>query len=168
MASALAITYFQTHALFLRCIFQFGICMSGPKCATSERNVEPGLQKAGAGFLIRYGKVDKHSSLPEKSRGRDDGTLHSSCSTDSKDLQSFNHSACLSEPSSAAMMPAIKRQASDSFSGPNQSLVKRQKSSSDLNRDGALTVTGRGKGKDGALVQSVSLSSPCVHLPCLG
>lgn len=50
------------------------------------------------------------------------------------------------------MMPSIKRQASDSFSGPNQSLVKRQKSSSDLNEAGKSTTSG----KDGALVQSVS------------
>ena len=57
-------------------------------------------------------------------------------------------------------MPAIKRQASDSFSGPNHALVKRQKSNSDLNGDGALTVTGRGKEKDGTLVQSVCLPFP--------
>ena len=54
------------------------------------------------------------------------------------------------------MMPSIKRQASDSFSGPNQSLVKRQKSNSDLKDGGSLTVTGTGKGQNGALVQSVS------------
>lgn len=60
------------------------------------------------------------------------------------------------------MMPAIKRQASDSFNGPNHALVKRQKSNSDLNGDGALTVAGRGKGKDGALVQSVRLPSPYI------
>ena len=55
------------------------------------------------------------------------------------------------------MMPSIKRQASDSFSGPNQSLVKRQKSSSDLRENGALAESAQGKGKDGALIQSVSL-----------
>lgn len=59
------------------------------------------------------------------------------------------------------MMPSIKRQASDSFSGPNQSLVKRQKSSSDLRENGALTVSSQGKGKDGALIQSVSLVLGC-------
>ena len=57
------------------------------------------------------------------------------------------------------MMPSIKRQASDSFSGPSKGLVKRQKSNSDLNEGGALTVGGRVKGQDGALIQSVSLIS---------
>jgi hypothetical protein len=56
------------------------------------------------------------------------------------------------------MMPAIKRQASDSFSGPSQSLVKRKKSGSELNENGALTTTVRGNAQDGALVQSVSHS----------
>ena len=56
--------------------------------------------------------------------------------------------------SGAIMMPSIKRQASDSFSQP-QSLVKRQKSNSDLNESRALTVGG--KGQDGALVPSVCL-----------
>lgn len=50
------------------------------------------------------------------------------------------------------MMPSIKRQASDSFSQP-QSLVKRQKSSSDLNDSRALTAGA--KGQDGALVPAV-------------
>jgi hypothetical protein len=54
------------------------------------------------------------------------------------------------------MMPSIKRQASDSFSGPNQLLVKRQKSNSDLRENGALAVTSQGKAKDGSLIQSVS------------
>jgi hypothetical protein len=54
------------------------------------------------------------------------------------------------------MMPSIKRQASDSFSGPNQPLVKRQKSNSDLRENGALAVTSQGKAKDGSLIQSVS------------
>lgn len=54
------------------------------------------------------------------------------------------------------MPPSIKRQASDSFGG-NQSLVKRQKSSSDLHNDSALVV-GRGAApQSSALVQSVSL-----------
>ena len=58
----------------------------------------------------------------------------------------------------SVMMPSIKRQASDSFSGPNHSLVKRQKSNSDLKENGALAVTSQGKGKDGALIQLVSLA----------
>jgi len=52
------------------------------------------------------------------------------------------------------MPPPVKRQASDSFSG-NGTLVKRQKSSSNLQNDQALVV-GRGSGgQSGALVQSV-------------
>jgi hypothetical protein len=62
------------------------------------------------------------------------------------------------------MMPSVKRQASDSFSGPNQLLVKRQKSNSDLRQDGALAVTAQGKGKDGTLVQSVSAQHSTVSL----
>ena len=70
------------------------------------------------------------------------------------------HTTSLSRPGPTTMMPSIKRQASDSFSGPSQSLVKRQKSNSDLRENGALAVTTQGKGKDGALVQSVSTVSP--------
>jgi hypothetical protein len=53
-------------------------------------------------------------------------------------------------------MASIKRQASDSFSQP-QALVKRQKSSSDLSNNKALTVGG--KDQNGALVSSVGLSA---------
>ncbi|KAK5197461.1 hypothetical protein LTR99_007831 [Exophiala xenobiotica] len=63
------------------------------------------------------------------------------------------------------MMPSIKRQASDSFSQP-QSLVKRQKSNSDLNESRALTVGG--KGQDGAIVPSSmrtsALAAPIMEL----
>lgn len=52
-------------------------------------------------------------------------------------------------------MPAIKRQASDSFSSSSQGLVKRQKSSSDLNNGSALAFVGGAQ--HGALVQSVCL-----------
>lgn len=54
------------------------------------------------------------------------------------------------------MPPSVKRQASDSFSG-NQSLVKRQKSSSDLRNESALVVGRGASGGSGALVQAVSL-----------
>jgi hypothetical protein len=53
------------------------------------------------------------------------------------------------------MMPAVKRQASDSFSSSSQIVVKRQKSNTDL-KDGS-TVAVVGGGKNGALVQSVCL-----------
>lgn len=55
------------------------------------------------------------------------------------------------------MPPPIKRQASDSFNN-GQSLVKRQKSSSDLHNDSALVPRGGSSSKSGALVQSVSTS----------
>jgi len=56
------------------------------------------------------------------------------------------------------MMPSIKRQASESFSTPNQSLVKRQKSSTDLNDNtSAVTVAGAGRGQNGTLVPSVRI-----------
>ena len=56
------------------------------------------------------------------------------------------------------MMPSIKRQASDSFS--SGALVKRQKSSADLNDSKSLT-TSSSNIRDGAIVQSVSNS----HIP---
>jgi Prp8 binding protein len=61
------------------------------------------------------------------------------------------------------MMPSIKRQASDSFSQP-QALVKRQKSSSDLNSDKALTVAA--KDQNGALIPS-SLRTSALSAPIL-
>ena len=51
-------------------------------------------------------------------------------------------------------MPAMKRQASDSFSSQSQGLVKRQKSSSELNNGSAVAVAGGGA-RNGALTQSV-------------
>jgi hypothetical protein len=54
------------------------------------------------------------------------------------------------------MMPAVKRQASDSFSS-SQVVVKRQKSSSNLNNDSAVAVVGGER--NGALVQSVRFQS---------
>ncbi|OQV03907.1 WD domain-containing protein [Cladophialophora immunda] len=63
------------------------------------------------------------------------------------------------------MMPSIKRQASDSFSQP-QALVKRQKSSSDLNDNKALTVGA--KDQNGTLVPSAlrtsGLAAPIMEL----
>lgn len=52
-------------------------------------------------------------------------------------------------------MPAMKRQASDSFSSSSQLVVKRQKSSENLKNASALTTVGSGKGQNGALIQSV-------------
>ncbi|RMD44873.1 hypothetical protein DV735_g372, partial [Chaetothyriales sp. CBS 134920] len=66
------------------------------------------------------------------------------------------------------MMPSIKRQASESFSGPNKALVKRQKSSADLrgNETGALTTSSRATGSE--IVQAVprtsGLQAPNVEL----
>jgi hypothetical protein len=54
-------------------------------------------------------------------------------------------------------MPAMKRQASDSFSSSNQLVVKRQKSSENLMNGSALTTVGSAKGQNGALIQSVCL-----------
>ena len=56
----------------------------------------------------------------------------------------------------AIMMPAIKRQASDSFNSSNQVVLKKQKSNSNIQDGAALTVAGRGAAKDGALVAAVS------------
>jgi Prp8 binding protein len=59
------------------------------------------------------------------------------------------------------MMPAVKRQASESFSSSSQLVVKRQKSNADLRDGSALTVVG---GQNGALVQSVCLPLiPCFY-----
>lgn len=55
------------------------------------------------------------------------------------------------------MMPAVKRQASDSFSS-SQVVVKRQKSSSDL-KDGSTSGSAKGGVDSGAIIQSVSGTS---------
>lgn len=57
------------------------------------------------------------------------------------------------------MMPAVKRQASDSFSSSSQVVVKRQKSNPDLHDGSAVAVGGGGGGggQNGSLVQSVCL-----------
>ncbi|RMZ81143.1 hypothetical protein DV738_g2458, partial [Chaetothyriales sp. CBS 135597] len=67
------------------------------------------------------------------------------------------------------MMPSIKRQASESFSGPNQALVKRQKSSTDLrgNESSALTTSTRAKGSEivqATVPRTSGLQAPNVEL----
>lgn len=59
-------------------------------------------------------------------------------------------------------VPAMKRQASDSFSSSNQLVVKRQKSSENLKNGSALTTVGSGKGQNGALIQSVRKILPLI------
>jgi hypothetical protein len=52
------------------------------------------------------------------------------------------------------MMPAPKRQASDSFISSQQLVVKRQKSDANLSNGSAVAVVGN-DAQNGALVQSV-------------